>query len=266
MSRWSLDELIDQRESWAPEDWWRLELRLFRETAMVQHAVAMFSPQQARQQEYTKMTVGGLLQSFAYIFHLIGPLIGAALMIRWSWSGGYSFNFPLATAGICTAISLCIAIYSAVREYRHPRAASRSAVWMLSLMHIVPSGVTAAIALSVDGQLLQDGSWWWLVVIAVDVVVHVVMLVRGPTRPGGPQNPVDNIYVAVGELAPAQREVLANTRALAIEKLHSRGLIDAELAVRANAAPLGMLALTVAPEVQSNFYPFDPNAPHLADG
>ena len=247
-----LTELIDQRQEWAPEDWWRLELRSLQRAPMVQRDLALLAPKDAVRDEYTRVTAGSCLQSLAYLFSLIGPLIGAVAMIRWMWTDG-RYDMPLGVAGMLTSIALLVSLYSAVREHRHPRAASMYAVLTASLMRIIPGVITLGIALTVGRPLLEESGAWWLAPIAVDIIAHVIMLIRGQTRPGGPQNPVENVQQGVTELAPALRGEITAERHGAIDLLRERGLITAEQAATAQATALGLLALTVAPEVKSDF-------------
>lgn len=252
MTEKPLSELIDGREAWVPEDWWRLELRSLQATPIVQRDLALLAPKDAVREEYTRVTAGSCVQSLAYLFSIAGPLIGAVAMIRWMWTDA-RYDMPLAVAGVLTSIALVISIYSAVREHLHPRAASLYAVLTVSLMRIVPGGITIGIALTVGRPLLEESGPWWLLPIGVDVIVHVVMLVRGQTRRGGPQNPIENVQQGVAELSDSRRASIADARYAAVDLLQARGLIDSGQYAAAQAAPLGLLALTLAPEVQSDF-------------
>ncbi len=247
MAHATVQDLVEEQAEWGVEEWWRLDLRLFADTPRVQHALVMFAPPAPRRHEYTRFELRYVVQSMAYLFGLIAPLIGAALMARWASTGAWDSEFPLAAAGILTAASLAVTAYSEVQARRYPRAASQAAVRQLTLMHIVPGAVTVIVALWLGGGLLSDGAWIWLAVIAIDVAVHIVQLVRGPVRPGGPQNLVDNVRVSVAELSDDERARLRIERGRAISRLRERGLIDDALAARADATDLGMTALTIAP-------------------
>lgn len=248
----SLPGLIDDRAEWVPEDWWRLELRSFQGAPIVQRDLALLAPKDAVREEYTRVTAGSCLQSLAYLFSLVGPLISAVAMIRWMWTDA-RYDMPLAVAGVLTSIALVVSVYSAVREHLHPRAASLYAVLTASLMRIVPGVITLGIALTVGRPLLEESGPWWLLPIGVDIVVHVVMLLRGQTRRGGPQNPIENVQQGVTELSASTRASIADSRRTAIDLLRARGLITAAAQTTAQSAPLGLLALTLAPEVQSDF-------------
>lgn len=103
-------------------------------------------------------------------------------------------------------------------------------------------------------------AWWKLETrsfIVADTLLHVVLLVRGPVRPGGPQNEVDNIRQGLTETPQHVLDEIQDRRRSAIELLRSRDLIDAGAAARANAAPLGELGLTMAPELARHL----PDAP-----
>ena len=247
-----LSALVDDAQEWTPVDWWRLELRSMQRAPLVQRDLALLAPKDAVREEYTRVTAGSCLQSLGYLFSLVGPLIGAVAMIRWMWVDG-RYDMPLAIAGILTTIALLVSLYSAIREHRHPRAASLYAVLTASLMRIIPGVITGTIALTVGRPLLEQAGVWWLLPIAVDVIAHVIMLIRGQTRPGGPQNPVENVQQGVHELSEDARIRIAQERSDVIDLLQERGLITPEQHRAAQAAPLGLLALTLAPEVQSDF-------------
>ena len=104
-----------------------------------------------------------------------------------------------------------------------------------------------AIALTSGRELLRDGAWWALLVVIVDIAVHVVILLRGPTRPGGPQTAVDNVDVSVAELDSAQRDMIAASLRDAVGRLAERGLIDPATHATAERASLGHLGLTMHP-------------------
>ena len=247
MSARTPTELVDTREAWTAEDWWRLELRAFGGAPRVLHALAILAPPRARQDEYTQISVRAVLQSIAYMYMLVGPLLAAALMIRWAWTGAYGDEFPLAAVGVLLVVAMLVTVYSEIQERRHPRAATWQATLTLTLMRIVPGAVVLAIALTAGRELLRDGAWWALLVVIADIAVHVVILLRGPTRPGGPQTAVDNVDVSVAELDPAQRDMIAASLRDAVERLAERGLIDSATRATAERASLGHLGLTMHP-------------------
>lgn len=242
-----LSGLVDDATSWELTDWWRLDLRSVRQSGMLQRSIAVLAPLEARRDEYTRVTAGSCLQTLAYLFALVGPLLGAIVMFRWTWAQE-DFDMPLNVAGVLTAIALAIAVFSAVQEHLHPRASSLSAVLTISLMRIVPGAVTIWVALSLGRDLLGPGSWVWLAVVGADVLFHAVMLVRGPTRTGGPQNAIDNIQQGVDELSPQARAAILDERRSAIAVLAERGLIDQQTEARAQASAIGMLGVTMTRE------------------
>ncbi|UJP09170.1 hypothetical protein L2X99_12025 [Microbacterium sp. KUDC0406] len=109
--------------------------------------------------------------------------------------------------------------------------------------------MSLVIAGTAGSTLLTGADAFWMAVIVADIVLHVVMIVRGPVKPGGPQNEVDNVRQGVRE-APADLVAeISERRGAAIALLLSRGLIDADAAHRADACAPGELGLTMAPEV-----------------
>lgn len=245
-----LSELVDNATSWELTDWWKLDLRSVRQSGILQRSVAVLAPLEARRAEYTRITAGSCLQSLAYMFALVGPLLGAILMFRWTWAQD-EFDMPLNVAGVLTAIALAITIFSAVQEHLHPRASSLNAVLTISLIRIVPGVVSIGIALSAGRDVLGQLSWLWLAIIGADVIVHTVVLVRGATRRGGPQNEIDNIQQGVDELSAQVRASILDERRSAIDALAERGLIDQQTQARAQATPIGMLGVTMTTDQQS---------------
>ena len=247
MSARSIQALVDGRRTWAADDWWRLEMRAFAGAAGAQESIAVLAPPEARRGELVRPSGGAVLRSLAYMYGVVGPLTAAALMFRWVSTGAYPDEFPLATVGILVALALVVTGYSEVQERRHPRASSMGAVLALTLMRIVPGAVVLLIALTAGADLLRESPWWWLLVVIADMIVHVMLLMCGPTRSGGPKSAVDNIDVSVQEIDPVAREEIAVEVRRAVDLLAERGLIDAETHATALGAPLGHLGLTMHP-------------------
>ncbi|UJP09171.1 hypothetical protein L2X99_12030 [Microbacterium sp. KUDC0406] len=120
-----MEPLIEGAQEWTPTDWWRLELRSFIVAPTVVRDLAVLAPEEAVKDEYTKITAGSCLQSLAYLFSIAGPLVGAAMMIRWAWTQGARFDLPIVPAGVLTALALLVSLYGLIQERRHPRATSR---------------------------------------------------------------------------------------------------------------------------------------------
>ncbi|HEY9306985.1 MAG TPA: hypothetical protein VIP82_04195 [Microbacterium sp.] len=253
MSDRTLTSLVDEVDEWGPVDWWRLELRSFVTTPYAQHALVVLAPKEAVRAEHTGVRAGSCLQSLAYMFLLVAPLVGAAAMLRWV-AGGSAFDFPLAFAGVLTLISFLATAWSEYQRFRHPRAVSQSGIRTTTLMHIVPGLFTALIAITAGRELLGDGTWVWLVVILADVVVYAAILVRGVTIKDGPQNPHDNVDQSVKEIPPSTLSGIMAERDAAIDLLVARGKITADVGAEARATAPGWLALTLAPQAGSAYY------------
>lgn len=253
MTRPSVHQLVDEAAAWAPENWWRLELRSFREAAATQRELALLAPREVATSEYRSITAASCLQGLAYIVSFAAPVTAAAAMIRWSLSGT-AYDFPLGFAGILTLIALIVTVWSEIQERRHPRAASRSAVRTIAFLHIVPGLVTIAIALGAGERQIIDAGWWWLAVVGVDVLVYVVLTFLALRRTRGPQNPHENVQQSIREIPDAVVRDILSARDAAIARLLDRSLIDAATAARATATRAGELGLTMAPEVGSDYY------------
>ncbi|MFV0408062.1 MAG: hypothetical protein ACK5LN_14790 [Propioniciclava sp.] len=247
-----LTEMAEHAESWAPADWWRLELRSFQTAAIVQRDLALLAPQEAVHDEYRRVTAASCLQALAYLFALVGPTMGAVEMLGWALTDG-RYDLPLAPAGVLTGIALAVTGYGLIRERQHPRALARSALVATSLTRMIPAAITSLIALTVGRPLLTGESLWWLMIVIADFLVHLVMLVRGATPRHGPQNPIENLQQAVDELPEPQRLTISADRNAAIDLLRDRSLIDAASHRRAITTAVGMLGLTMAPEVRSEY-------------
>lgn len=248
-----LSPLVDGSTAWGAVDWWRLELRGFADAPYVQSALARLAPKEAVSAERPRITAGSCLQGLAYLFLLAGPLIGAVAMLRWA-IGGSAFDFPLAFAGMLTLLGLPVVAWSRFQAHRRPRAVARSAQRTNTLMHVIPGVATALIALTVGAPLLTAESWIWLTVIFVDVLVSTVLFLRGNVIKGGPQNPHDNVDQSISEVDPQVLERILAQRNAAIQRLLERDKVDAATAERARATRPGWLALTMAPEVGSDYF------------
>ena len=253
MSERTLTALVDEVDEWGPIEWWRLELRSFARAATTQRALALLAPKEAVRAEYRRVTAGGCLQSLVYMFMLVAPLVGAAAMLRWML-GGSAFDFPLAFAGVLTLLSFLGTGWSEIQRRRHPRAVAQSALRTTTLLNIVPGTVSVLIALTAGRDLLGDGTWVWIAVIGLDVVIYVAILFRGGKVKGGPSNPHDNVDQSVREIEPAELRDIVADRDSAIELLVARGRIGADAGAEARAAAPGRLALTMAPEAGSNYF------------
>jgi hypothetical protein len=253
MTSRTLKALVDEAQEWGPLEWWRLELRSFVGAPRAQHTLVVLAPKEAVRGEHPGLSFGSVVQSLAYLFLLIAPLIGAAAMLRWLVAGSV-YDFPLALAGILTLISLPITGWSELQRRRHPRAAAKSAVRSNSLMHVLPGLASVIIALTAGRDLLAGGAWAWIVVILADVVIYAAMFVRGNTIKDGPQNPHDNVDQSVKEIPADQLRGIIADRDAAIDLLVERGLIGAATGDDARATAPGHLALTLAPEAGSAYY------------
>ncbi|WP_423494611.1 hypothetical protein IM711_03490 [Microbacterium esteraromaticum] len=92
-----LAPLIEEAEEWTPLDWWKLEIRSFIVAPAVVRDLSIIAPQEAVQAEYTKITGASCLRSLSYLYAIVGPLVGAAMMIRWSLVSRWRPNWQ----GIC---------------------------------------------------------------------------------------------------------------------------------------------------------------------
>ncbi len=253
MTEKNLSSLLAETQKWGPLEWWRLELRSFAEEPRAQYALVMLAPKEAVSAEYRRVSPGSCLQSLAYMFLLVAPLVGAAAMFRWV-VGRSTFDFPLAFAGILTLISLPVTGWSELQRRRFPRAVSRSAQRTTTLMHVVPGIVTVLIALTAGQELLDGGTWAWVAVIGLDVVIFIAMYLRGNTIEGGPQNPHDNVDQAVREIPADRLTAIVSERDAAIDHLVRERRISAAAGAQAQATRPGHLALTLAPEAGSAYY------------
>lgn len=253
MSERTLEALVDETDEWGPLQWWRLELRSFVEAPRAQHTLVVLAPKEAVRAEHPGVSAGSCLQSLAYMFLLIAPLVGAAAMLRWV-VGGSAYDFPLAFAGILTLISLPITGWSQLQRRRFPRAVARSALISNTLMHVLPGLFTVTIALTAGRELLDGGAWVWVAVIVADVIIYAANFVRGNTIAGGPQNPIDNVDQSITEIPAEQLRQIMADRDGAIDLLLQRGRISAAEAAEARATAPGHLALTLAPEAGSGYY------------
>ncbi|WP_347978300.1 hypothetical protein [Microbacterium sp. ProA8] len=253
MSDRTLTSLVDETDEWGPLEWWRLELRSFARAPYAQHTLVMLAPKEAVRAEHPGISAGSCLQSLAYMFLLVAPLVGAAAMLRWV-VGGSAFDFPLAFAGVLTLISFLATAWSQYQRFRRPRAVSQAGIRTTSLMHIVPGLFTALVAITAGRELLDGGTWVWLVVVLADVVAYAAILIRGATIKGGPQNPHDNVDQSMKEIPPSTLSEILAERDAAIDLLAARGKITPDVAAEARATAPGRLALTVAPEGGSAYY------------
>ena len=253
MTEKNLTSLLAETQEWGALEWWRLELRSFADEPRAQYTLVVLAPREAVRAEYRRVSPGSCLQSLAYMFLLVAPLIGAVAMFRWV-IGGSAFDFPLAIAGTLTLISLPITGWSELQGRRFPRAVSRSSQRTNTLLHVVPGTVTAIIALTAGRELLDGGAWAWLAVIGLDVMIYVATYLRGNTPRNGPQNPHDNVDQAVREIPADRLTAIVSERDAAIDRLVRDRRISAASGAQAQATPPGHLALTLAPEVGSAFY------------
>ena len=253
MSALSLTALIDEVDQWEPVHWWRLEIRSFDGAGYTQRDLALLAPKEAVATEYRKVTAGSCLQALAYMFASVAPTVGAVTMVQWAMSGSH-YDFPLDVAGILSLLTLLVAGWSELQERRHPGAATRSSVTSTALLVLVPSVITAIVALTAGRDYLVGGQAAWLIVIGALILVGIGLLVRGPTRRGGPQNPHENVQQSIREIPAESLREMVTRRDAAIALLSDRGLIDVGTAARARATAPGELALTMAPEVGSAYY------------
>ncbi|MDE0547488.1 hypothetical protein [Microbacterium sp. C7(2022)] len=258
MSARPLNPLVDEADTWGTDEWWRLELRSFDDAPNAQLQLAMLGPKAAWTTEYGgRPSVGGCLQTLAYIVAVAAPTVGAAWMLRWFFVDEGSL--PLVFAAVMTLVSLLVTVPDLVTEARRPRAIAMNVVRRVSLVHVVPAAVTIAITLSAvatgryDAEV--DASLLWLLPVVADLVIFIVKWVRGSASKNGPQNPLENLEWSVREIDDSVKLRIRAARDEAIRRLESQNKIDHDTATRALETELGQLALTLAPEGRSGFYP-----------
>lgn len=256
MSPRTLDAIVDEGGPWGTTQWWRLELRAFDRAPSVQVALAVLAPKDAWTREHGRPSVGGCLQAFAYLVSLVAPTLGAGLVVGWAQQGARDVR-ALEVAGVLLLVSVLVTLYSEVRGRLQPRAVAIGAVRRVALAHLLPDALALVVAAVVvaSGTIDVATSLLWLTPFVVDAGLHVMTWLRGSTQPGGPQHPLDNVDRSVAELRPDRREAIARDLHAAIERLRATGRIDDELAARASACAPGRLALTIAPEGRSAYFP-----------
>lgn len=249
----SLTSFVDASEQWGATEWWRLEIRSFDETPNARISLSVLGPKAAWKNEAGRPKLGGVLQVLCYLFSLTAPAVAALAMFRWSISE--RGTMPLVLAGVLTLLSLLVTLSSEISIARRPRAISMYVVRRIALVHIVPSIVVIGVVVRelVQGSYdpMYDPSLWWLAPSVIDAAVHVWQILRGPSRPGGPRNLVENLLRSVSEIDPSVRARIRQQRDDAIRRLQTQSKIDAATAQRALSTELGTLALTMAPEVRS---------------
>lgn len=251
----ALDELVDAATEWRPVDWWKLEIRSLDAAPLVQGDFVVLAPPEAVKSQYTKFSAAGCLQGLSYLFLLVGPLIGTILMVRWSMDGGGS-GMPLVPAGVLTAIALAITVYSEIQAHLHPSSTTVRTVVSFVVLQVVPGLVTVFIALTASPEERVEGAVGWLLVIGVEMVLHVVIALRARIMPRGSSVGIlEDIRSGVAELDSRAVHDLLARRADALHKLEERGLIDAATCERADAAPLGEMSWTIAPELAQQYRP-----------
>lgn len=248
-----LNDLVDETTDWGALEWWRLELRSFASAPFAQHSLVVLAPKEAVRAEHPGPSPRSCVQSLAFMYALVAPLIGAAAMFVWMLSGSV-YDFPLVLAGVLTLISLPVTGWSELQQRRFPRAVAASAVRTTTILHVVPGVVSALIALTAGRELLGPGDWLWIAVIVADVAIHVAVFVRGNTVKGGPQNPHDNVDQSMTEIPAERLRQIMTERDAAIDRLVEQGKIDTATGQAARATAPGRLALTLAPEAGSAYY------------
>ncbi|MGF3057535.1 hypothetical protein [Microbacterium sp. YY-01] len=246
-----LEPLIDESEEWSAVHWWRLELRSLDEAENTQFTLAQLGPKEAWSTEWGGRPTGAsCLRTLSYVVSLTAPAVAAFAMGR---AQAFGDHLPFALAGILVLISLIVTLQGEWSLYRRPRSIAASVVRKIAIVHIVPAVVVVVVGLM--GEHQHPGQLLWLLPSVVDALVHVWQLFRRPGGQDGPRNPLDNLTLSVAEIAPEVAERIVQRRNVAIRMLHERGRIDADTAERAIATGLGHLALVMAPEACSNFYP-----------
>lgn len=263
MARGTLTQLVEESETWGPVEWWRFELRSFAAAPGVQQQIGMLGPK-GTHREFMRASTLGCLNTLANMAAIVLPVLGAAMSVQWL-ARGATWDNPLQLVGIFSVIALLLALVGYGYELKRPRAVAMTAHMQITLVHIVPGLVSLFILGTRTEGLWQTGvdgftgaSVWWLLPIALDVLFHVFVLVRGNKPKGGPQNPLENVRWSIQEVDPELISTIVRERDIAIARLAQRQLIDENTAARARALPAGMLAWEMAPEVRSAYFTQDP--------
>ena len=262
MSDRTLTSLVDEADAWGPLEWWRLELRSFVKTPYAQHTLVLLAPKEAVRAEHPGISAGSCLQSLAYMFLLVAPLVGAAAMLRWV-VGGSAFDFPLAFAGVLTLISFLATAWSQYQRFRPPRAvfAGRDP------HHLADARACPACCRGAHRHRRSapsccgDGTLRSRIVVLADVVVYAAILVRGATIKGGSADARTTTSISdyVKEVPPATLSEIIAERDAAIDLLvgarqdhqpdvRARGSCDGARVARAHARAQRSAPSTAAPD------------------
>jgi len=247
----AIDDLVDEPGPWDATRWWRLELRAWRQAPDVVLALSVLAPREAWSKEAPRPSSLGCVRGLAFLFSFVAPTLGAGIVLGW-WQDGAQGGDLLRTAGLLVLAALGVTVYGEILDRRTPRASDRRSVRTVALLHVVPG----LAALAIGGIAAAGGAiatppaeLLWLAPIVLDVAAHLVLWARGPVRPGGPRNRIENLDRSVAEAPREQREAVVRDLARGIERLRSSGRIDDALAERARRCAPGTLARTLAPEV-----------------
>ena len=246
-----IDALVDEPGLWDATRWWRLELRAWRRSPDVVLALSVLAPRQAWSKEAPRPSSVGCLRGLAFLLSFVAPTLGAGIVLGW-WQDGAQGGDLLVVAGVLFLAALVISVHGEIQDRRAPRAIDRRSMLSVAVLHVVPGiAALAIVGLAAAGGAIATPpiELLWLVPVVLDVALHVVLLARGPVRPGGPRNRIENVERSIAETPSADRETAARDLARGIERLQASGRIDDALAQRARRCPPGALARTLAPEV-----------------
>lgn len=265
-----LTPLVDEATEWGAVEWWRLELRSFDRAPRAQRTLALLGPKGAWTKEYGRPSVGGCLTTLVFLACLVAPVVAAAVMYQWWVEDDDSRVIPLVLAGQLMIASLIVTVHGVVVDIRRPRARLMSAVIKVGLVFLACDAVVVLIVVgAVNGgrfDAARDPSLWWLLPFVVDAAIHVWSIARGATSEGGPQNPIENLVWTLREIEPEIQQRILRARNDAIIRLHGQEKVDDTTAQRALACDIGHLALTMAPEARSSYYPASsPTQPSSTD-
>ncbi|WP_344782328.1 hypothetical protein [Microbacterium kribbense] len=241
--------------TWHPEQWWDVESKALGSARDLRVALAHFAPASAwKGLSRNVPTALGCLLTIANIASFTLPVIAAFLMI--GWLVGTPADDPLrpvapvGIAGILAAIAAVIAGIGLIDEARSPDRASAGIGRLLGALHLVPSAAAALIAVIAIAQQ-SAGGVLGILGLVLDLAVGILHFVvyRGPATDQTRRwhrnlARLESARDAVPE--PERARILADIRG-AVDALVGRDLVSDEDGLRALAAPVGMLGMTMAP-------------------
>lgn len=240
---------VEAQDGWSPASWWYLESHLFRDEPEVRMALWFRAPKDARRAFAARhFSLGKLLLSLAEIVSLVLPALALVTLVSRHWVDDQP---DLVRSGVLAGLAAALSVVGMIARHSRPEGVDARTERLVAVVHIVPSLTVLILGARFLASGVVDGSTVWALLGPVmDIALSVVRWMRNRPAADTAADRASKEDVrldrALAAIAPERSVALRAELHEALRLVSERGLVGSEEISRAERAPFGRLAVTMA--------------------